>query len=96
MSVVELHVYDNMLTTFDGMRRLIGGQEVGRRPSPEQPDVTIINMEMPNAPAGATAMDVHFRKVYDEATGETTTSIYATTWYDTDGRQISHAPQDPP
>jgi hypothetical protein len=65
MTTVELHIASELLDDFESISPLLSGREVGRRPSPTVDGVTILDMEMANAPTQAETMEVVVRRVGD-------------------------------
>jgi hypothetical protein len=63
MATVELHVANELLPDFDAIRPKINGREIGRRPSPTAMGITILEMEMPDAPSQARTMELVMRLV---------------------------------
>jgi hypothetical protein len=58
MTIVELHVANELLADFEAIRNKIEGREVGRQPSPVSNDVTVLSMEMDGAPPHAKTMEL--------------------------------------
>jgi hypothetical protein len=61
MATVELHIVTMLLPYFDSVQGQIDGHVVSHRAHPETPTVTILNMQMQNAPAQAIRMEPIFR-----------------------------------
>ncbi|WP_406418409.1 hypothetical protein [Streptomyces sp. NBC_01614] len=57
MATVELHVDNELLDVFEGIRPKLNGLEVGRHPSPVE-GVTVLDMDMADAPPHAKTMEV--------------------------------------
>lgn len=57
MATVELHVANELLGSFEEIRPKLKGREVGRHPGPVE-GVTILEMEMADAPSHAKTMEV--------------------------------------
>ncbi|MEU8829346.1 hypothetical protein [Streptomyces sp900116325] len=73
MATVEMHVATELLDEFDTIRGQIEGREVRRRTHPTRAGVTILDMEMADAPPQATQMEpvltmehgqVHVREIH--------------------------------
>jgi hypothetical protein len=63
MAAVELHIANELLGDFEVIRPKLNGRETGRRPSPTVDGVTILDMEMANAPTQAKTMEVVVQRV---------------------------------
>lgn len=61
MATVELHVANELLDGFEAIRPKLNGRETGRRPSPVD-GVTILDMQMGDAPKQAATMEVVVRR----------------------------------
>jgi len=62
MATAELHITNEPLGDFEAIRPKLNGREVARRPSPVD-GVTILDMEMADAPKQAATMEVVVRRV---------------------------------
>lgn len=60
MATVELHIAAMLLPFFDSIQDQIDGHVVSHHAHPETPTVTILNVEMKDAPANATRMEPIF------------------------------------
>jgi hypothetical protein len=65
MATVELHVANELLEDFEAIRPKLKGRETGRRPSPVD-GVTILDMQMDDAPKQAATMEVLVRRTNDQ------------------------------
>jgi hypothetical protein len=66
MTTVDLHIDNQLLDGFDAIRDQLNGRETGRRPSSVD-GVTILEMDMVDAPAQAATMEVVVQRVGDRA-----------------------------
>jgi hypothetical protein len=83
MSIVDLHFQTEMLPHFEAARAHVEGHEVGRRQCPYRDDVTILSMDMDEAPPGATTMELILERVLDKGS-----RILRTIYYGADGKQV--------
>jgi|ERR1043165_801019 hypothetical protein len=83
MAAVDLPVDDELLPYFDASHSAIGGRELGRRHDHYNPGVTLITLDMDEAPAEARTMEVVLERVLHEGS-----RILSITYCDADGRQL--------
>jgi len=83
MSIVDLHVQTSMMPHFETARPYMGGLEVGRRQHPYQADVTILSMDMDEAPDGAVTMELILERVLGKGI-----RILRTIYYGADSKQV--------
>ncbi|MEV0556224.1 hypothetical protein AB0I27_22580 [Streptomyces sp. NPDC050597] len=84
MAVVELAVENELLPDYETMQPSIGGQETGRRPCPYAEHVTLIALDMAEAPDNSTTMEVVLERVLNKGT-----RIVSAAYSDSDGNQLA-------
>lgn len=90
MPTVELHVATELLAHYDIAAPVIGGRELGRSQDPGTADVTVITLDMDDAPEGAHRMDVMMERVLHKGT-----RIVSVTYLDADGAQLATIERPP-
>lgn len=83
MPAVDLPVADDLLPYFEAARTAIGGRETGRRPDQYNPGVTLVTLDMNDAPAEARTMEVVLERGLHQGS-----RILSITYCDADGRQV--------
>lgn len=84
MAAVELAVNNELLPDYEIMRPFIGGAELGRRTEPFADHITVITLDMDEAPEQAATMEIMMKRVRDQGT-----RIVSATYYDSAGQTLA-------
>ncbi|MFD4394661.1 hypothetical protein [Kitasatospora sp. NPDC058478] len=89
---VELWVDDRLLDSFDRVRSLLAGVELGRHPHPDSEGITVVEMQMEDAPMGAVRMELTVQRVPDDFSAPAcfipTLQVKEIAWFDENGHTI--------
>lgn len=84
MTAVELSVDNDLLPHYEIMKPFIGGPELGRHTDPFADHVTVITLDMGEAPEGAATMEIIMERVLHKGT-----RIVSATYYDKAGQALT-------
>ncbi|MCX4816759.1 hypothetical protein OG601_47425 [Streptomyces sp. NBC_01239] len=90
MAAVELAVDNERLPDYEIMKPFIGGCELGRRSDPFVDHITVVTLDMEEAPDQAATMEIMMERVLGQGT-----RVATATYYDSAGAKLATIERPP-